>query len=222
MRIRRKKHLDERLDEIKEYLIVPKRDILNVNEAIKNKCYFEFNELFGNNNPIELEVGCGKGGFIVEKAKQNPTVNYVAVELLENIIVMACENAVKQNVSNVRFINSGAEYLARYIRDESISNVYLNFSPPYPGKGYEARRLSSDRFCTAYKGFLKSGGAVYQKTDDKEFFEYSLSKFIEHGFNVKDVTEELNKGLIDNIQTEYEKKFRAQGMPIYGLVAIKE
>jgi tRNA (guanine-N7-)-methyltransferase len=221
MRIRRKKHLKERLETVKEILIVPDRDIVNVLEAIKDKRYFDFENIFSNDNPVELEVGCGKGGFIIEKAKRNPNVNYLAVELLENIVVMAAEQAKEQGVKNVRFVNSGAEYLSRYIPDGTISNVYLNFSPPYPNKGYENRRLSCDRRVEDYKKFLKSGGSVFQKTDDKPFFEYSLEKFLEHGFLVKDVSKEIMLNQIDNVQTEYEKKFRALGMNVYGLIATK-
>ena len=221
MRIRRKKHLKERLDLVKDYLIVPERDQVNVLLAVKDKKYFNYAELFGNNNPVELEIGCGKGGFIIEKAKNNPNVNFLAVELLENIVVMACENAKMQNLANLKFVNSGAEYLPRYIPENSVSNVYLNFSPPYPKDGYENRRLSSDRYVLGYKSFLIKGGSIYQKTDDKGFFDYSFAKFIEHGFNVADITEGLNDGSVDNVQTEYECKFRALGMKVYGLIATK-
>ena len=221
MRIRRKKHLEERLSQVKELMFVADRDIVNVKEAIKNKRYFNFNEMFGNDNPIELEVGCGKGGFIIKKAVDNPNVNFIAVELLENIIVMAAEQAKNLRLKNVKFINSGAEYLPRYISDGSISNVYLNFSPPYPKDGYENRRLTSDRFVEAYSRFLCEGGSIYQKTDDKGFFEYSIGQFSKFGFEVKDVSLLLSSGKIDNVETEYEQKFRALGMPIYALKAKK-
>lgn len=221
MRIRKKKHLEDRLLEVKEYVINPERDILNVKLAVLDKKYFDYQQIFKNDNPVELEVGCGKGGFIIEKAKQNPNVNFIAVELLQNIIVMAAEKAKEEGLSNLKFVNSGAEYLSRYIKEQSISNVYLNFSPPFPQLGYEGRRLTSDWFMLSYKSFLKDGGAVFQKTDDKEFFLYSKDKFIEHGFKVTDLTELLNQNKIDNVETEYEKKFRAQGMIVYGLKAEK-
>lgn len=221
MRIRRKKHLEERLRQVKELMFVADRDIVNVVEAIKNKRYFNFKEMFGNDNPVELEIGCGKGGFIIKKAIDNPNVNFIAVELLENIIVMAAEQAKNLGLNNVRFVNSGAEYLPRYIPDGSISNIYLNFSPPYPKDGYENRRLTSDRFVEAYSKFLYSGGYVYQKTDDKGFFDYSIGQFSKFGFEAKDVSELLASGKIDNVETEYEKKFRSLGMPIYALRAKK-
>ena len=222
MRIRRKKHLKERLQAVSDYLIVPERDIVNVKEAIKDKRFFDYKSLFNNDNPVELEIGCGKGGFIIEKAKANSQTNYLAVEMLENIIVMACEDAKKQGIENVKFVNSGAEYLPRYVKDGSVSNIYLNFSPPYPADSYENRRLTCDDRIVGYKVFLADGGSVFQKTDDKPFFGYSFNQFVKHGFAVKDVSDEVSRGEIDNIQTEYEKKFRSLGMPIYALIAKKQ
>jgi len=219
MRIRRKKHLKERLDAVSDYVIVPERDIVNVKEAVKNKKYFDFSSMFNNDNPVELEIGCGKGGFIIEKAKRNPDINYIAVELLENIIVMAAEKAKEENLTNLKFVNSGAEYLPRYIKERSIDNIYLNFSPPYPQSVYENRRLTCPRLLENYKSFLHSGGKVYQKTDDKDFFDYSISTFSECGYKVVDVTEAIMSGNIENIETEYEKKFLSKGLKVYGLIA---
>lgn len=221
MRIRRKKHLTERLEKVNDNLIVPDRDIVNVKLAIQDKKYFDYSAMFGNNNPVELEVGCGKGGFIIEKAKLNPLVNFIAVELLENIIVMACEHAQKEGLTNLKFVNSGAEYLPRYLKEQSIRNIYLNFSPPFPKSTYESRRLTSDRYVSAYKSFLVEGGAVFQKTDDKEFFEYSFEQFAKFGFKVENVTDKLRDGSIDNVETEYEKMFKNKGMMPYGLIATK-
>lgn len=221
MRIRKKKHLKDRLALVSDLVIVPNRDIPNVLEAIKIKDYFNYKEIFGNDNPVELEVGCGKGSFIIEKAKQNPNVNYLAVELLENIIVMAAERAKNDGITNLKFVNSGAEYLPRYIPENSISNIYLNFSPPFPQDGYEGRRLTNSRFVCAYKSFLVNGGCVYQKTDDVGFFNYSFDKFSEGGFVVEDWTDRIDSFEYNNVQTEYEKKFREQGVKINALIAKK-
>lgn len=221
MRIRRKKHLKERLLAVSDYVLIAERDIVNVKEAIKDKKYIDYSKLFGNNNPVELEIGCGKGGFIIEKAKRNPNINFIAVELLENIIVMAAENAKNEKLTNLKFLNSGADYLPRYISDISIDNIYLNFSPPYPQKVHEMRRLTCPRLLNNYKSFLKDGGNIYQKTDDKEFFDYSYEKLVESGFEVFDVSEMIKNGDIDNIKTEYECKFLALGLNVYGLIAKK-
>lgn len=222
MRIRKKKHLTERLQKVNDYLIIADTDVLNSEEAIKDKNLLDYEKLFGNTNPIEIEIGCGKGGFIIEKAKRNPNTNFIAVELLQNIIVMAAEQAAKEGLKNLLFFNCGADYLGRYIAAQSISAVYLNFSPPYSGKRYENRRLTKDLLIEAYKGFLVDGGVVCQKTDDKEFFDYSYAKFEEHGF----ITETVDLNTDDNakkenVQTEYEKKFREKGLNIYCLKAIK-
>jgi tRNA (guanine-N7-)-methyltransferase len=97
----------------------------------------------------------------------------------------------------------------------------LNFSPPYPQKGYESRRLTSDWFINGYKEFLAYGGAVYQKTDDAEFFEYSFAQFDLHGFSITDISADIESGNIPNIMTEYESKFRKLGMKVYALKAVK-
>ncbi len=221
MRIRRKKHLEDRLLAVQHLLLVPDRDIVNVQDAVKDKKYYDFESMFLNSNPVELEIGCGKGGFIVEKASRDKNVNYIAVELLNNIIVMAAELAEKRNVDNVKFLNCSAEYLPRYIKDNSIEKIYLNFSPPFPPNSYESHRLTCGRRVEEYKKFLKIGGYVCQKTDDKNFFDYSYAKFVEYGFEVEDVSEKIDNGLIKNICTEYEKKFREKGMKIYALIAKK-
>lgn len=218
MRIRRKKHLAERLEKV-DNIIQTDRRVVNVTESVKVKEYFNYLQIFGNNNPVKLEIGCGKGGFICNTALVHPEYNYVAVELLENIIVMASEKAEKLGINNVKFVNSGAEYLAKYIRDNSIEQIFLNFSPPYPQESYKKRRLTYDRHIINYKNFLVNGGSVIQKTDDKDFFEYSFSQFERFGFDVKNISEDIEKGVLENVLTEYESKFREAKMPIYALIA---
>lgn len=219
MRIRKKKHLDERIEKVRDVVLVALHDIPNIRLANEDKKYIDFSLLFGNSNPVNLEIGCGKAGFITECAKKYPNENFFAVELLQNIIVMGAERVKKEKVSNVRFFNCGAEYLPRYIRPNSIKTLYLNFSPPYPAGTYENRRLTNSTLIENYKDFLAKDGVVLQKTDDKDFFEYSFSQFEKFGFIVEDISEKINNGEIDNIETEYESKFRAKNMPIYALRA---
>lgn len=221
MRIRRKKHLRDRLDNVNQYIIPIDRSEVNVKEAIKNKQYIQFSQVFNNDLPVKLEIGCGKGGFICETATIRKEFNYVAVELLENIIVMASEKANQLSLNNVRFVNCGAEYLPKYIPDNSIDEIFLNFSPPFPGKSYMKRRLTYNRNVQNYKNFLKDNCSVIQKTDDKDFFDYSFEQFVKFGFEVRDISNELNNGEFFSVQTEYEKKFRALNQPIYALVATK-
>lgn len=221
MRIRRRKNLTERLAAVKGVLIRSDRDIANVLEAVKDKKYFNYEQTFGNNNPVELEIGCGKGAFVCGMAKKSENVNFIAVELLESISVMAAERVIGEGIKNVRIFNGKAEYLPRYIGDGEIDNIYLNFSPPFPQDRFENRRLTCDRYLPSYKAFLKTGGSVYQKTDDKGLFDYSKAKFLEYGFEVEDLTEALNDGELDTVETEYEFRFRSQGLPIYALKATK-
>lgn len=219
MRIRRKKHLKERLENVSDYLIIADFDIPNVKEAIKDKKHFDYSKMFDNDNPVYLEVGCGKAGFIIEYAKRFKDINFIAVELLENVIVMGAEKAKDLQLKNLKFFNCGAEYLPRYIKDESIEKIFLNFSPPYPQNSYESRRLTYDRFIEYYKEFLKDGCSLEQKTDDKEFFEYSLSQFERFGFVVEDQSQLLKQDKLFNIRTEYEQKFIEQGLDVYRLKA---
>ena len=221
MRIRRKKHLEERKNNVKDVLFVADYDIPNSNLAILDKRYFDFSKIFGNDNQVCLEIGCGKGGFAVESAKQNLQKNYLAVELLDNIIVMACEKCKKEGVKNLRFFNCGAEYLPRYIKDKSISKIYLNFSPPFPGDRYENRRLTCDRLMGFYIQMLNDFGEIELKTDDKEFFEYSFSQMQKFGLKTINLTKELSLNPCLSVPTEYELKFRAQGLKIYYLKATK-
>ena len=221
MRIRREKNLEERLDTASEYLFRADTEMLDARAARETKAYIDFEKLFNNANPVEMEIGCGKGGFIIELAKQNPDKNFLAVELLDNIIVMAAENAATAGVKNLKFFTCGADYLARYVKEESIERLYLNFSPPYNGKRYENRRLTKSELIEDYKSFLKVGGEVLQKTDDKEFFDYSFSQFVKFGFDTEEISKKLDSGEIENVQSEYERKFRSSGFPIYALSAVK-
>jgi tRNA (guanine-N7-)-methyltransferase len=221
MRIRRKRNFNERFDLIKDYVIVAERDILNQKEAIKDKKYLDYNKIFNNDNPVSIEVGCGKGGFIIELAKKYPNKNFIAVELLDNIILMAAENAKNEDLKNLIFFNSGADYLPRYIRPNSIENIFLNFSPPYPGKSYENRRLTYAPLVEFYYNILINGGALYQKTDDIGLFEYSLENLSSKGFIVKEVSDIIESVEYLNVPTEYEKKFRNLGVKINALIAKK-
>ena len=220
MRVKRKKHLKERLDAVSDYIIVCEREIVNVLEAIKDKRIIDFQNVFLNDNPVCLEVGCGKGGFIARMATNHPEKNFLAAELLDSIIVAAAELVQKKDLENVRFMNTGAEYLPRYIKDGSISEIYLNFSPPYPAKSYENRRLTNSRYLQVFYSMLTPSGVIYQKTDDRDFFDYSVKKYIENGFKVQTLSDGDDLDFI-RIKTEYEEKFLQMGLNIFRLKATK-
>ena len=219
MRMRRKKHLEERLDQVSDRIINLWVDTVrfDADEAPK---HLNFRELFGNDNPVEMEIGCGKGGFICELAARNPDVNYLAVELYANVLVSACEKAKEMGLTNIRFLSGNAEYLARFIPPHSVSRLYLNFSTPFPKKRQATHRLTHPHFLEMYKGLLVPGASLIQKTDGRVFFQYSLEQLSQCGYTLKAVSLDLHADNIeDNIITEYERRFLNEGLPIYRVEA---
>ncbi len=195
----------------------------NLKEAAETyRALLDYAAVFGDRNPVELEVGCGNGGFLLEKAKREPQTNFLAVELCTNVVLTAMERTMAAGIPNVRFLNIPAEILACYLPEHSIGKIYLNFSTPLPEKSREKQRLTSQRFLEIYKTLLVPGGKIEQKTDSAEFFDYSLSQFEAAGFSVEEVTRDLHHSEYaqSNIVTEYEANFTAQGKPICRLVAV--
>lgn len=220
--MRKKKHLEERLANCNNVLTL-RSDDCNFLTAIEKKEYIDTEALFGNSNPVVLEVGCGKGGFACELAKRNPDINVLALEKCANVVVIAAENAEKDNISNLKFLHVGAEYLEKYLKPESIERIYLNFSCPYPKNAYENHRLTNPRFLKSYEVILKKGAEIHQKTDNMHFFEYSIEQFTGYGFALKNISLDLhNSDFEGNIVTEYEHRFSSMGMPIYRLEAYKK
>jgi len=187
MRMRRKRNLDERLAAVKDYIIQRTIFELNMKTAIQQKDYIDYSKVFGNDGRVELEIGCGKGKFITELARRNPDVNFIAVEMLSNVVVEACEKAKKDGLKNVKFMIIRAECLESYIPSNSISRIYLNFSTPLPQKGYEKQRLTHRKFLDIYKKILTDDGEIHQKTDSKSLFEFSVAEFSQNGFALKNV-----------------------------------
>lgn len=220
MRMRRKKNLESRLEDCKEILFKAYSDDKNFSTAIVNKSYFNYTEIFGNTNPVQMEIGCGKGQFICEIAKRNPGINYIAVEKSANVIVQACEKVLEAGLKNVYFISGGAEYLPCFIPDGTIERIYLNFSCPFPKKKYANHRLTNRNFLKLYEMMLVPQGEIHQKTDNMHFFEYSIGEFSNYGFTLKNISLDLHNSYFEgNIVTEYEKRFSDLGQPIYRLEA---
>lgn len=176
-------------------------------------------EVFGNDNPLYLELGCGKGSFAIQSAELHPERNYIALEKLSNVIVVGCEQAQKLNLANLRFLNCRAENLLHYLPPHSVTEIILNFSCPFPKKTYANRRLTSPNYLAIYQQLLVDGGIIRQKTDDRPFFDYSLETLTANGWQVFDIDYDLPADFEGNIVTEYESKFRAEGKPIYALKA---
>ena len=222
MRMRRKRNLEPRMEACGQVLLARGKPCRNLKEAAQSyRALLDYGAVFGNGHAVELEVGCGNGGFIAALARRRPETNFLAAELCTNVVLTAMERAVREGIGNVRFLNIPAEILQCYIPPHSVERIYLNFSTPLPEAGREKQRLTSDRFLSIYRELLKAGGEIVQKTDSVPFFEYSLRKFRENGFEVGEVTYDLHASeyAADNIVTEYERNFSAQGVPICRAVA---
>lgn len=220
MRMRRKKHLDERLDACSDIIISMYREERNFSASVQQKDYINIEKLFGNKNPIYLEIGCGKGKFASELAKNNPEINIIAVEKTSNVIVEAAERAKSEGVTNLKFLLGPAEYLPIFIKDKSVSRIYLNFSCPFPKKRYASHRLTHKNFLEIYKNIMTDTAEIHQKTDNTHFFEFSIEQLTQSGFALKNVTFDLHSsGFEDNIMTEYEERFTKEGLNIYRLEA---
>ncbi|MGN0813102.1 MAG: tRNA (guanosine(46)-N7)-methyltransferase TrmB [Candidatus Coproplasma sp.] len=220
MRMHRKPHLERRLDSCSDILFLPEITDKNMKKSVEQKEYLNFAEIFGNQNRVELEIGCGFGTFICELAKRNPSVNYIAVEKISNVVVSAAERAKKEGIKNIYFLNCPAEVLPKYIPDGAVGKIYLNFSTPLPKLGYAKQRLTHPRFLEKYKLLLEKGGVIAQKTDDRDFYLFSLESYSQCGFEILESCEDLTS-LADpeNIVTEYEQKFISCGKNIYRIIA---
>lgn len=224
MRMRRKRNLEPRLAACKDLLLVRGAPCKNLKEAEQNfRALVDYKTVFKNARPVELEVGCGNGGFIKELALRNPDTNYLCVEICDNVILTAMERIRGEGISNVRFLNVPAEILRCYLPENSIEKIYLNFSTPLPEHSREKQRLTSPRFLKIYDALLKCGGRIAQKTDSEEFFDYSMDSMRRFGFQIEGVTRDLHhsENAKDNIITEYERGFLEQGKCIFALTAIK-
>lgn len=210
MRARRKKHIKTRIEACGE-IVVFNAEALSGHWA----------NIFSNNNPIFVEIGCGKGDFITQMAKRNWDINYIAIEKNESVFVGAIEKALPYKLSNLKFVNSEALYLQYMFSQGEISGMFINFCDPWPSTKKAKRRLTNRNFLEIYKKILNKEGLIFFKTDNEQLFDYSLEEFYECGFLLRDITYELhNINKKDNVMTEYEKKFSELGLPIYSLVAL--
>jgi tRNA (guanine-N7-)-methyltransferase len=181
----------------------------------------DFTRIFGNSNPVRLEIGCGKGRFIRETAALNPGVNFIALEKSENVLITALENSVKEKPPNLRFILGRAEYIGEILESNAIERIYLNFSCPFPKNTDAKLRLTHSRFLGIYRKILVDDGVVELKTDDLPFFNFSVKSLTENGFAPFLNGEPYKNGVTGKILTEYEEKFLGFSKPIYYLTAKK-
>lgn len=180
----------------------------------------KWSEVFGNDNPIHVEIGCGKGSFVVGMAKLHTDVNFIAIEKVEDVIVMAMEKAIANEVSNVRFMDLDAERIEEFFEKGEIKRIYLNFSDPWKKSKQAKRRLTHKNFLDRYKKVLNSGDYIWFKTDNRKLFEFSLNSFCDENFRLQNITLDLHdSGFEGNVITEYEQRFMDLGQPIYRLEA---
>lgn len=184
----------------------------------------KWSEVFGNKNPIHIEVGMGKGKFITELARQNPDINYVGIEKYSSVLVRALEKRPELEQDNLMFIRMDAENLPDVFDKDEVARIYLNFSDPWPKDRHAKRRLTSVQFLSRYDQFLEPDGRVIFKTDNRPLFDFSLEQVEEAGWILENHTFDLHHSefLEGNVMTEYESKFVAEGKPINRMVIYRK
>ncbi len=208
MRMRRKKNLEPRLE---------RQSAITVSEPEAMRGAWR--SLCPDARRVCLELGCGKGQFITELARRNPENFYIAVEREKGAVVMAMEKVAAAELSNVRFIIGDVQDLEKWFGPDEIDDMYINFCDPWTKRHREKRRLTHRDFIARYRGVVKKGGRLYFKTDNVELFEFSVLELPAAGMQLDFVTRDLHAENIDNIMTEYESRFTAQGMTINYLEA---
>ena len=185
-------------------------------------------ELFQNNNPIHLELGCGKGGFISQLAVYNPDVNYIAIDLVDAMLGLAKRkieeeyHMANREIDNIYITRYDIERINNILsKEDNIERIYINFCNPWPRGKHHKKRLTHTRQLEKYREFLAKGAKIYFKTDDDGLFNDSIKYFKEHGFEIEKITYDLSKELEfwENIETEHEKMFKDQGIKIKALIA---
>ena len=207
-RIMRLKHIKDA-----DKIIKKSNYIIENPEEYKGK----WNKLFNNDNNIEIEIGTGKGKFIIEKALQNSNINFIGIEKYDSPLVSAVKKLEELDINNLRLICYDA-FTIDNIFDKEISKIYLNFSDPWPKKRHTKRRLTSSRFLEKYDLIFKDTKMIEMKTDNDDLFDYSCESFSEYGYKI--VSKDTNH--ISDITTEYEDKFRSIGKNINYISVVKD
>ena len=200
------------------------RNVKNKKEIIDNSKYIisdatkeirNWQNVFQNNNPIYIEIGMGKGDFILENAKRYPNINFVGIEKYDSIMALAIKKIELENLTNLKLIRMDALNIDSVFSHE-ISKIYLNFSDPWEKERHAKRRLTSSVFLEKYDNLFKENRVIEMKTDNQKLFEYSLVSFNDNGYMIKEISLDLhNSDINSNIMTEYERKFSSMGNAIY-------
>ena len=181
----------------------------------------KWHEYFNNNNPIYIEIGMGKGNFIIENAKRYKNINFIGIEKYDSVIVRAIQKSNELELDNLKIVRIDANKLNDIFNGE-IDTIYLNFSDPWPKDRHTKRRLTSPVFLNIYDNIFKDTKKIIMKTDNIDLFNYSLDSLIDNGYEIIYKTNNLNCLDDDNIMTEYESKFYNKGIKINKLIAIKK
>ena len=206
------------------------RNVKNKDQILSSSPFFiadgssykgKWHRLFGNDRPIYLEIGMGKGKFLIENAIRYPEINFVGIERYDSVLARALEK-VPENLKNIKIVRLNAEYIEKLF-DHEISLIYLNFSGPWPKKKHHRRRLTSLEFLSKYDTIFQTDAVIVQKTDNADLFAYSLCCLSQYGYVLEDVSLDYQPTVEDeNIETEYEERFRKLHLPIYRLIAKKK
>ena len=206
------------------------RNIKGAREAIDESPYVildpenyksRWSEVFGNDHPLRLEVGMGKGQFIMELARQNPGINYIGIEMYSSVLIRALQKMTEEELPNLKFLRIDARTLPECFAKDEVDRIYLNFSDPWPKDRHAKRRLTSRQFLARYNEILKPDGVIEFKTDNRPLFDFSLEEVREAGWQLLLCTYDLHHEeelMKDNIMTEYEAKFSAKGNPIHKMI----
>ena len=206
-----------------------RKNIPNAKEKVNKSKYIisetemvDKKKLFNNSNPLHVEIGMGKGRFIIEMAKLNPNINYIGIEKYSSVILQATKKVEELDLPNLKLMNADATNLLDLFKENSIDLIYLNFSDPWPKKRQAKRRLTHENFLKLYDKLLKKNGEIHFKTDNRGLFEFSLESFNNYGFKLKRVNLDLHNSELDfiNIETEFEEKYGVNS-PIYRLEAYR-
>ena len=203
------------------------REVIAENEYVikdEQSMKGKWHELFGNDNPIYIEVGMGKGRFIMDMARLNPNINYIGIEKFSSVLIRAIEKQEIEKLPNLYFIRMEAEYLENVFDAGEVSYIYLNFSDPWPKDRHAKRRLTSVQFLERYKNILCKGGGVTFKTDNRPLFDFTVEQADEAGWRKESVTYDLHNSEYaeGNVMTEYEERFSSMGNPICRIVYFPE
>lgn len=171
---------------------------------------------------VYLEIGSGKGGFLVKKSINNPDKYYVGIEKNVSCAGIACKALVENSITNGKIIYADAEEILLLLKDKSINDIFLNFSDPWPKKRHHKRRLTTNKFLDEYFRILKDDGEIIFKTDNKELFEFSLETLTNHKFQITYISFDYKELELGDEETEYEQSFRLEGLPIYRFKARKK